>query len=833
MNTVESEEKAFNRHGTVVALVPEGQNGVSMTFINDIRFALRSLLRNPGFSAITTLTLGLGIGMSVAVWSVIDAVLIEPLPYPDADQLVEIGMTLPDLGTAGYPMSALDFLDYAEQNKSFEAMAAIFRENLNLTGGLSPERVTGSRVSAPFFTVMGVLPQLGRAFRNEEDAPGNDLVAVISNSLWQRRFGGRSNVLGETVVVNGRSHVIVGVGPAGFDFPRNTAIWLPIAIEPETEDRAHGWVTPVGRLRSGVQITDALTDLESIREWIEREHSDAREGRRIAIQPLKEIIVGAIRPSLLVLLAAVVCVLLIAASNATILLSVRTMARQRELAMRHALGANRGHLVRLVMVEGLVLAFCGGAVGLVFAQWCIRVMVLRFSWLIPRSESLGLDAGILGIAVLISAAVGLLASLLPAIRSQENRIMVKLRESDRNTTGGSSTVGTVMIVAEIALSVVLLAGAVLLIRTSINLLRVDPGFESDRVMTAEVSLTGERYAEERARQEFYRRAIEEIGSIPEVEAVGTVYPLPLFGRRISTYSYVEGAPVPGPDEQRPIVEIRFVSPGYLEAAGLHLVAGRFFNDSDTADSPGVSVVNESFVRRLVPHGEPVDRRTTGSDPADPEAEWDTIVGVVQNVRHIDLAEDTGPEMYIPVAQNGFEWATFVVRARFVSADTLANPIREAIQRVDPELPVFSVQTMSNVVKRSMARTGIFSALLAVFASVGLALAGIGVFSVVSYSVGRRVREVAVRMALGGTPRKVVAQIMRQGLIPVAFGFLLGTATALAFTRVLTNRLYGIAAHDPATYAGVAFLILSIAALAIWLPARRAASVEPMAVLRSE
>jgi predicted lysophospholipase L1 biosynthesis ABC-type transport system permease subunit len=245
------------------------------------------------------------------------------------------------------------------------------------------------------------------------------------------------------------------------------------------------------------------------------------------------------------------------------------------------------------------------------------------------------------------------------------------------------------------------------------------------------------------------------------------------------------------------------------------------------------VVNESFVRRLVPHGEPVDRRTTGSDPADPEAEWDTIVGVVQNVRHIDLAEDTGPEMYIPVAQNGFEWATFVVRARFVSADTLANPIREAIQRVDPELPVFSVQTMSNVVKRSMARTGIFSALLAVFASVGLALAGIGVFSVVSYSVGRRVREVAVRMALGGTPRKVVALIMRQGLIPVAFGFLLGTATALAFTRVLTNRLYGIAAHDPATYAGVAFLILSIAALAIWLPARRAASVEPMAVLRSE
>jgi putative ABC transport system permease protein len=411
--------------------------------------------------------------------------------------------------------------------------------------------------------------------------------------------------------------------------------------------------------------------------------------------------------------------------------------------------------------------------------------------------------------------------------------MVRLRETDRGTTGASSKIGTAMVVTEIALSVVLLAGAVLLIRTSINLLRVDPGFNPDRVMTAEVSLTDERYSEESARHDFYRQALDEIGSTPGVEAVGSVYPLPLFGRRISTRSYVEGAPLPAPGEQRPIVEIRFVSPGYLEAAGLHLVAGRFFNESDTNDSPAVVVVNESFVNQLVLHGEPIDRRTTGWDPTDPEAEWETIVGVVQNVRHIDLAEDTGPEMYIPVTQGAFEWATFVVRARSGSAETLANPIREAIRRVDPELPVFNVQTMTEVVNGSLARKSIVTALLAAFAAVGLALAGIGVFSVVSYSVGRRVREVAVRVALGGTPRKVVALIMRQGLIPVAAGFVLGTATALALTRVLTSRLYGIAAHDPATYAGVAFLILAIAAFAVWLPARRAANVEPMAVLRSE
>jgi putative ABC transport system permease protein len=627
--------------------------------------------------------------------------------------------------------------------------------------------------------------------------------------------------------------VIVGVAPDGFDFPRNTEIWLPIAIEPETEDRAHGWVVPVGRLRPGVQMADARADLEAIREWIESEHVDSREGRIIALQPLKDRIVGAIRPSLLVLLAAVACVLLIASANATILLSVRTAARQRELAMRHALGASRGHLVRLVMVEGLMLALGGGAVGLVFAQWCIRVIGLRFSELIPRSDSLGLDAGIFGVAVLVSAAVGLLAGFLPAVRSKEDRIMVQLRETDRSTIGGSSAVGTAMVVAEIALSVVLLAGAMLLIRTSINLLQVDPGFESDRVMTAEVALTDEGYADEVSRRDFYRRALEEIGAIPEVEAVGTVYPLPLFGRRISTRSYVEGAPVPGPNEQRPIVEIRFVSPGYFEAAGLHLVDGRFFNDSDTADSPAVVVVNESFVSQLVPHGEPVDRRTTGWDPADPDAEWDTIIGVVRNVRHVDLAVDAGPEMYIPVAQGAFEWATFVVRARSEAANALTNPIREAIQRVDPELPVFNVQTMAEVVNNSLARTGIVTALLALFASVGLALAGVGVFSVVSYSVGQRVHEVAIRMAVGGTPGRVVTLIVKQGLAPVGAGLLLGLATAVVVMRLLASRLFGIAAHDPLTLSGTVLLVLGIAALATWLPARRATRVDPALVLRSE
>jgi predicted permease len=802
-------------------------------FLKDTRFALRSLLRSPAFSLVTILTLGLGIGMSVAVWSVVDAVLIEPLPYPDAHRLVTIGETLPNLGSTGYPMSALDYLDYAERNRTFESMAAVFRDNLNITGGSLPERVKGAYVSAGFFDVLKSPPQFGRAFRTEEDASGGDPVAVISNRFWQSRFGGREEVLGAALIVNGRPHEVVGVAPEGLAFPPGAEVWLPIAIEPAEEDRAHGWVTPIGRLRPDVRLADAQADLERINEWIEQEHGGTEQGRIVALQPLKERIVGDARTSLLVLLAAVACVLLIATANSTILLSMRTTARQRELAMRHAIGAGRWRLVRLVMIEGIILALSGGAIGLALASWCIHLIELRFSQLIPRSGGIGIDAGILGAAILVSVSAGLLAGFLPAIRSREERIMVQLRETERGTTTGSSAVGSAMVVAEIALSVVLLAGAVLLVRTSINLLRVNPGFDSDRVMTAEIALAGERYSEDAARSEFYRRAVEEIESIPGVHKVGTVYPLPLFGRRISTRSYVEGAPAPGPESERPLVELRFVSAGYLQAAGLHLVAGRFFNQSDNAGSPSVVVVNESFVRQLIPHGQPVGRRTTGWDPADPEAQWETIVGVVRNVRHVNLAEDTGPEMYIPVDQQPFEWATFVVRAQSRAADVLANPIREAIQRVDPELPVFNVQTMTEVVSRSMVRTSVLTAVLALFAAVGLALAGIGVFSVVSFSVGRRVKEVAIRMAVGGTPDEVVTLIVRQGLIPVSIGILLGAASALGFTRILISRLYGITAHDPLTYAGVAFLILAIAALAAWLPARRAARVEPMTVLRTE
>ena len=798
----------------------------------DLRIAVRSLLRTPGFTSIAVLTLGLGIGMSVAVWSVIDTVLIEPLPYPDGDRLVEIRSIQPERHQAGHPMSTPDYFDLEQRQQTFDAMTAVFRGNLNLTGEENPERVSGAWVTARFFDVFGVPPELGRAFTAAEDAPGSDRVAVISHGLWQRRFNAARSTLGASVIIDGNPHVIVGIAPRGFTFPKDTELWVPLAIDLQVDDRSNGRVIGYGRLRPGVSISSARVDLETIAEQLRKEHPEANDGESFSVETLKDQIVGNVRSSLLILLAAVGCVLLIAATNVAILLSVRTSARQRELAVRQALGASCSQLIRLVVVESVMLALGGGAVGLVLAHWGTRLMKLRYADLIPRAETLGLDAGIFAVAILLSLAVGLLVGLQPAMRSRDSEIMGRLRAADRSVIGASS-LGTAMVVVEIAISVVLLIGAVLLTRTSLNLLSVDPGFESDRVLTVEVALTSERYAEEADRIEFYRRAVEEIGSISNVEAVGTIYPLPLFSRRISTRSYVEGAPLPVSAAQRPIVDLRFVSPGYLAAAGLQLKTGRFIEESDTGEAPGVVVVNESFVRQLVPQGDPVGRRTTGWDPADPEAEWDTIVGVVENVRHIDLADDAGPEIYLAVAQEGFEWATIVVRVKTGSATALSNPIREAIARIDPELPIFNVQTMDEVVAGSLARKNSLTALLVLFASIGLALTGIGVFSVVSYSVGQRLHEVAIRMAVGGTPGRVVALIVKQGLAPVTAGLLLGLATAVVVMRVLGNQLFGIASYDPLTLSGTILLVLGIAALATWLPARRATQADPNVLLRTE
>ena len=613
----------------------------------DIQFALRMFARTPGLTAVAVLTLGLGLGMTMTVWGVIDRVLVDPLPYPDSDRIVELRMSEPGREMVGVPMSVFAYQDIVDQSESFQSLTVTFNENINLTGGTSPQRVRGAWVSSSFFDVMGVPPRLGRGIRPEEDAVGGENVVVLAHGLWQSGYGGESDILGEKVMVNGRPHTVVGVAPEDFSYPRNVDVWLPISIDWAEEDRGHGWVVGFGRLAPGVPLSEARADLERISTWQQSEFPENHEGCTLIATPIKETIVGPVQSSLMVLLGAVCCVLLIAASNVTILLSVRTVARQREVALRQALGASRSRLVRQLMTESTLIALVGGLVGIVFAHWATGVVRLQFAEFIPRSDNLGLDmsavadrigsvgGGRIGGGCRDRAAHPRGPHHDPAARNRAERHRQR------------PAVGTALVMAEIALAVILLAGAVLLIRTFLNLTQVDPGFDTRRVLTAEVALTAERYEDDNDRIEFFRRTVEEIRTLPQVMAVGTVYPLPLFGRRVTSNVSVEGLPAPDSRMSESLVELRFVSPGYLEAIGLRQVAGRFVDPSDTADSLSVVVVNEEFVRHFVPSGNPLGRRITSDDPSNPDAEWSTIVGVVEDVRHIDLATEAGPEVYTP------------------------------------------------------------------------------------------------------------------------------------------------------------------------------------------
>ncbi len=803
-----------------------------MRLAKDVLYALRMFARNPGFAAVAVVTLGLGIGMSVAVWSVVDAVLIDPLPLPDSERLVELRTMDPGHEGNGFPSTSPDFRDWAERNQGFEAMAATFRENLSLTGGDAPERILGARVSATFFDVVGVAPSLGRNFRPEEDRPGDDQVVVLSHRLWHRRFAADEGILGTTLVIDGRPRVVVGVMPEGFSFPGRTEAWLPIAFDWGREDRGRGYVVPYGRLLEETTLEEAQADLDRIAAWQQSQYPDSNEGVWVRAVPAKQMVVGDVRPALLVLLAAVVGVLLIAAGNVAILLSVRMEARRREVAMRQALGAHRSRLAQLLLTESTLLAIAGGALGVLLAHWVTRLVTLNFAQFIPHSSGVGVDLEVLVFAAGLSIGVGLMVGMMTVARSREASITERLRDADRNVAGGRRAVGTALMAAEIAVSVVLVAGATLLGRTFLNLMNVDPGFDSEGVLSLEVALGGDRYEDESERISFLARTLSEIESLPGVASVGTVYPLPLQGRLISAYPFVEGASDPNSPEQT-LVHQRFVSPGYLDTVGLRLVNGRFIEPSDGADAPTVVVVNESFVRLLVPEGDAIGRRLTkDSDPGDPEAGWATIVGVVGDVRHRHLAVGGDPEMYLPVAQNAFPWVTFVVRGRG-EASALAAPVRAAIERVDPELPVFNVHPLADVVLGSMGRTRLLTSLVTLFAAVALALAGIGVFSVVSYSVGRRVREVAIRMAIGASREEVLGLVLRQGLAPVAFGAALGIAGGLAVMRLLASELYGVAANDPTTHVAAALIMVAVAVLATWFPAWRAARIEPMTVLGTD
>ncbi len=812
------------------------------SLLKDIRYGIRGLLKRPAFTAIAVITLALGIGANTAIFSVVNAVLLRPLPFHDPGKLVTLWERNPKQGYEENAPAAGNFVDWRDQNRVFKQMAIYApSKKFNLALEDQPENITGAAVSTSLFEVLGVRPVQGRTFSSEEEQPGNDQVTLISHNLWQRHFAADRNPVGRTITLDGKTYTIVGVMPEGFQFPGGSGtvlrtftaapaeLWVPLALDAETlRQRSSHSLNVIGRLKPGITVGQATAEMDAIQQRLEQQYPTFFIGSNVKVVPLAEQVVGKARRPLLVLWGAVAFVLLISCANVANLLLSRSSSRKKEFALRAALGAGRTRILRQLLTESLLLSFAGGIAGALLAAWGVHVLSAIVPPDFPRRGEIAIDGWVLGFTLLIAVLTAIIFGLAPALQSTKMDLTNALKAGGRNSSGSSHrhSLRGLLVMSEMALALILLIGAALMIQSFLRLRHVGAGFTPDNVLTMETSLPANSYPRVR-RPAFFQQLLERAQSVPGVQAVAAAKHLPLSGDNMNFAFDIEGRPFP--PGRSPGADCRFVTPDYFKALSIALIKGRVFSESDDPQAPNVLLINKAMADRYFPDEDPIGKRIvlginnfTGQ-----------IVGIVGDVKHVGLDADVNHEVYLPYSQAPF-WTDMTLLVRTAGDPmSVAGAMRKELGTLDKQVTIGKVRTMDMIAAESVAQPRFRTLLLGLFGVSALLLAAVGIYGVMSYAVTQRTREIGIRMALGAQVGDVRKLVIRNGMTLALSGVAIGLAGAFGLTRLMTNLLFGISATDAPTFAAISAGLVAVALLACYIPARRATKVDPLVALRYE
>jgi putative ABC transport system permease protein len=810
------------------------------TLFKDVRHGIRSLLKHPGFTTIAVVTLALGIGANTAIFSVINAVLLRPLPYHEPDRLVTIWEEMPQRGMYEIPVSFANLRDWVDQTKTLDQISAYTFTNLNLSGVGEPARLGAVRSSANLFSLVGAAPLLGRLFLPEEDKEGANRVVILGHALWQSRFGSDSAIIGRSLTLDNQKHTVVGVMPSGFQFPVGFGylgkvlndpidLYVPLAATGKELGRGHYSFFAMGRLKPGITIDQARAEMTTIEGRLEQQYPDTNTGIGIKLVPTQEQTVKAIRPALLVLLGAVAFLLLIACANIANLMLARGASRQKELAIRAALGASRLRVVRLLLSESLMLSLAGGCLGLLLAVWGTNALVALAPDNIPRLNEVGVDARVFGFTLAVSLVTGIVFGLVPALHAAKPDLNEALKEGLRGSMGSASGKRTrsVLVVVEVALSLVLIIGAGLMIKSFLRLQQMNIGFNPDHVLAVSVSLPSSRYPEDRQQVAFFQEALERLQSLPGIQSAGATTGLPLTLDIHGSDFRIEGHPEPEAGKEM-IINTRSVSPGYFGTLGISLIKGRDFSDRDKSEAPAAAIINDELARIYFSGEDPIGKRISFDD----RQSWISIVGIIGDVKQLGLDSSAKPEVYFPYLQVVAPEMSLVIRTSS-NPLSLAAALKSQIQMIDKDLPIDDAKTMQQLLAESSSGRRFNMLLLSVFAAVALVLAIVGIYGVMSYTVARRTHEIGIRVAVGAQPLDVFRMVIGQGMKLAIIGVACGLVGAFGLTRLMTTMLFGVEPTDPATFVSIAVLLTGVTLVACYIPARRATKVDPLVALRYE